>query len=92
MKKGTVYILLLAALLLSLAACGASDKPMPSGTPGATNSPTMPTPDMNDGMVNDDDGIIDDDDTGIVPTQTPMASASAKPSASAGTTDKEGKQ
>ena len=92
MKKGTVYILLLAALLLSLAACGASDKPAPAESPKPTASPAMPTPDVNDGIVNDDDGIIDDDDTGIVPTQTPMASASAKPSASAETADKEGKQ
>lgn len=89
MKKGTVYILLLAALLLLLAACGASDKPAPAESPKPTGSPMMPTPDMNDGIVNDDDGIIDDDDTGIVPTQTPMADASAKPSASAGTAGKQ---
>ncbi len=36
------------------------------------------TPDMNDGIVNDDDGIITDDDTGVVPTQTPMADTSAE--------------
>ena len=90
MKKGIVYILLLAVLLLSLAACGASDKPATTESPRPTSSTSMPTPDMNDGIVND--SIIDDDDTGIVPTQTPMASASAKPSASAGTTDKTGKQ
>ena len=92
MKKGIVYILLLAVLLLSLAACGASDKPATTESPRPTSSTSMPTPDMNDGIVNDNDGIIDDDDTGIVPTQTPMASTSAKPSASAGTTDKTGKQ
>ena len=34
-----------------------------------------------------DDGIITDDDTGVVPTQTPMADTSAKPSASAQATD-----
>ena len=33
------------------------------------------------------DGIITDDDTGVVPTQTPMADTSAKPSASAQATD-----
>ena len=90
MKKGIVYILLLAVLLLSLAACGASDKPATTESPRPTSSTSMPTPDMNDGIVNDNDGIIDDDDTGIVPTQTPMASASAKPSASAGTIQREG--
>ena len=42
---------------------------------------------MNDGIVNDEDGIITDDDTGVVPTQTPMTDSSAKPSASAKATD-----
>ncbi|MGM9548022.1 MAG: hypothetical protein ACI3U0_08480, partial [Oscillospiraceae bacterium] len=60
MKKGIVYILLLAVLLLSLAACGASDKPATAESPKPTSSPYMPTPDMNDGIVNDNDGIIDD--------------------------------
>lgn len=50
-------------------------------------TPMTATPDMNDGIVNDDDGIITDNDTGVVPTQTPMADTSAKPSASAQATD-----
>ena len=86
MKKGIVYILVLAALL-SLCACGAANKPAATNAPKPSGSPMTATPDMNDGIVNDDDGIITDDDTGVVPTQTPMTSASAKPSASAQVTD-----
>ena len=86
MKKGIVYILALAALL-SLCACGAADKPSATNEPKPSGSPMTATPDMNDGIVNDDDGIITDDDTGVVPTQTPMADMSAKPSASAQATD-----
>ena len=82
MKKEIVYILSLAALIFSLCACGAANNPSATGTP-----PAMPTPDMNDGIVNDEDGIITDDDTGVVPTQTPMTDSSAKPSASAKATD-----
>ena len=37
MKKGIVYILLLAVLLLSLAACGASDKPATTESPRPTS-------------------------------------------------------
>ena len=91
MKKGIVYILALAALL-SLCACGAADKPSATNEPKPSGSPMTATPDMNDGIVNDDDGIITDDDTGVVPTQTPVVSASAKPSASAMTTDDAGKE
>ena len=91
MKKGIVYILALAALL-SLCACGAADKPSATNEPKPSGSPMTATPDMNDGIVNDDDGIITDDDTGVVPTQTPVASALAKPSASAMTTDDAGKE
>ena len=91
MKKGIVYILALAALL-SLCACGAADKPAATNAPMPSGSPMTATPDMNDGIVNDDDGIITDDDTGVVPTQTPMTSASAKPSASAAATDDAGKK
>ena len=86
MKKWIVYILALAALL-SLCACGAEDKPSATNEPKPSGSPMTATPDMNDGIVNDDDGIITDDDTGVVPTQTPMADTSAKPSASAQATD-----
>ena len=87
MKKWIVYILALAALVVSLCACGAANKPAATNAPMPSGSPMTATPDMNDGIVNDDDGIITDDDTGVVPTQTPMADASAKPSASAKPTD-----
>ena len=87
MKKGIVYIFALAALVISLCACGAADKPAATNAPMPSGSPVTATPDMNDGIVNDDDGIITDDDTGVVPTQTPMADTSAKPSASAKATN-----
>ena len=81
MKKWIVYILSLTALVASLCACGTADKPAATNTPRPSGTPMTATPDMNDGIVNDDDGIITDDETGVVPTQ------SAKPSASAQATD-----
>ena len=83
MKKGIVYILAAASLAASLAACGTAGMPDTSASPMPSGSPMTAAPDMNDGIVRDDDGIITDDDTGTVPTQTPMTGASAKPSASA---------
>ena len=87
MKKWIVYRLSLTALVASLCACGTADKPAATNAPRPSGTPMTATPDMNDGIVNDDDGIITDDDTGVVPTQTPMADTSAKPSASAQATD-----
>ena len=87
MKKWIVYILSLTALVTSLCACGTADKPAATNAPRPSGTPMTATPDMNDGIVNDDDGIITDDDTGVVPTQTPMADTSAKPSAAAQATD-----
>ena len=79
MKKWVVYILSLTALVISLCACGTADKPAATNAPRPSGTPMTATPDMNDGIVNDD--------TGVVPTQTPMADTSAKPSASAQATD-----
>ena len=92
MKKWIVYILSLTALVVSLCACGTAEKPAATNAPRPSGTPMTATPDMNDGIVNDDDGIITDDDTGIVPMQTPMTSASAKPSASAAVTDDAGNE
>ena len=92
MKKWIVYILSLTALVASLCACGTAEKPAATNAPRPSGTPMTATPDMNDGIVNDDDGIITDNDTGVVPAQTPVASASAKPSASAMTTDDAGKE
>ena len=80
MKKWIVYILSLTALVVSLCACGTAEKPAATNAPRPSSTPMTATPDMND-------GIITDDDTGVVPTQTPMADTSAKPSASAQATD-----
>ena len=79
MKKWIVYILSLTALVISLCACGTAEKPAATNAPRPSGTPMTATPDMNDGIVNDD--------TGVVPTQTPMEDTSAKPSASAQATD-----
>lgn len=70
MKKTIVYILVAAILTASLCACGSSgtlDDPGYNSTdrPGAVPSsvPDM-TPDVNDGIVNDRDGMIDSGDNG----------------------------
>ena len=82
MKKWIVYILSLTALVVSLCACGTAEKPAATNAPRPSGTPMTATPDMTAGT-----GIITDDDTGVVPTQTPMADTSAKPSASAQATD-----
>ena len=67
MKK-SIAIIAAALLILSLAGCadgGVDDNMMTSPAPTAmpSASPYM-TPDMSDGEVKDDDGIIEDKDTG----------------------------
>ena len=56
MKKWIVYILSLTALVASLCACGTADKPAATNAPRPSGTPMTATPDMNDGIVNDDDG------------------------------------
>lgn len=67
MKK-SIAIIAAALLILSLAACGNGGvendmmaSPVPTAMPSA--SPYV-SPDMSDGEVKDDDGIIQDKDTG----------------------------
>lgn len=65
MKKNFVYILLSMIIAASLCACGdttMNNEPMVTTTPNATNRP-LPTvsPKMDDGIVDDRDGIIEDD-------------------------------
>ena len=78
MKKA-VYTLTMAVLVFSLAGCGAMglvEDILPSaspaaGTPAVFASPAVVTPDVEDGIVKDEDGIITDDDTGADPTAKP---------------------
>lgn len=70
MKKNLFTILAIGALMLSLTACARTEtmrdtREYSDPTPAATMMP-----DMNDGVVNDRDGIIEDQDTGTAPTPT----------------------
>jgi len=100
MKKA-VYTLTAFVLAVSLAGCAGTglirddliDGDRPAGTdyPTVSASPAVVTPDVEDGVVRDDDGIITDDDTGAAATPRPDAgkktegngkTASPSPSAS----------
>ena len=68
MKKSFAYLAAVLLLLLCLSGCGNSNmdntievSPVPTAMPSA--SPYV-SPDVNDGVVNDRDGIIEDRDTG----------------------------
>lgn len=68
MRKSFAYLAAILLLLLCLTGCGNSDmdntigvSPVPTAMPSA--SPYV-SPDVNDGVVNDRDGIIEDRDTG----------------------------
>ena len=96
MKKTIMAYTILAVLVLTMAAgCGRMDNPQPQSTPGMTATPVVPVPDVNDGIVNDSDGVITPDDNGdldlpsMMPETTPdtgtgrtdgMQSPSASPS------------
>ena len=68
--KRTVYILLPALLLCCLAGCMRNNSAKPSPTPSPTAAttpvptakPTQKPSDYSDGMVNDQNGIIEDND------------------------------
>ena len=68
MKKPMAYILSSIVLLSSLSGCGRmggmGDDYNPTPVPAATATPIIVTPDPYDGVVRDEDGIIDDRDTG----------------------------
>lgn len=68
-KKASIYIMVLTALLLTLSGCGTNGTPAntPTNTPAPTAnvSPTVtvaPTINPDNGVVDDDDGIINDND------------------------------
>ena len=94
MKRGAVIkaaaLLLIAALCAAaLCGCGSLRDDRPTQAPAATSdlvpeiSPML-TPDMNDGIVKDEDGMIEDNE----PIGTAVPSASPKPSASPAVTAK----
>ena len=63
MKNKAVYILALALLCGTLAGCGANDEGRRSEEP---IEPIMtPMPDVGDGIVNDEDGVITEGDNGL---------------------------
>ena len=91
MKRKIVYILVLALAVGAMAGCGrTADKPgeeqnelldpVPTPLPEVT-----PLPDVNDGVVNDDDGMItgeEDKQSGIAPeapATTPTPRETVKP-------------
>ena len=76
MKKA-VYTLMTAALVLSLTGCAGmglmdgGQTEAPTVSPAVSASPAVVTPDVDDGVVRDRDGIITDDDTGAETTARP---------------------
>ena len=92
MRKAAEYIILPVLALSLLAGCGSADKNH-TQAPAVTQSPMMPTPDVDNGIVKDDDGVITDDDNGVIGNKgngstftaspkAPSASPSANPSQS----------
>ena len=75
MKKTIVYILALASLVLTMSGCGGSMND--SGlrvtpVPEVTMKPQVSAmPDVNDGVVNDDNGVITEGDNGPMETRAP---------------------
>ena len=76
MKKTTAYILSVVLILSLASGCGRMENTAPQTTPKTTATPAAPTPDVNNGIVNDGDGIIEPDDNGRIPEATHSASAS----------------
>ena len=93
MKKSIAIVCAFALICAVLCGCGemrADGKPAyESPAPAVTVTPEitpMPTPDVNDGIVKDKDGVIEDRDTGsagtggtAAPTASPKPAATAKP-------------
>ena len=89
MKKVMILVCVLALARSALCGCGSIRDNEPMQTPAATMgmipeiSPVI-TPDMNDGVVKDQDGLIEDNEA----VGTAVPKASPKPSASPAVTAK----
>lgn len=89
MKRAIIFVCVLTLVCTVLCGCGSFRDRQPMQTPAATAdlipevSPML-TPDMNDGVVKDEDGLIEDNE----PTGTAAPSASQRPSASPAVTAK----
>ncbi len=89
MKRAIILVCVLATICAALCGCGSLRDDRPTQAPAATSdlvpeiSPML-TPDMNDGIVKDEDGMIEDNE----PIGTAVPSASPKPSASPAVTAK----
>ena len=84
MKKAIAYTCAAVLCLCALTGCGRMEndagKTSPSPSPVATSTPASATPDVSDGIVNDNDGIITSDDNGAVaePSAVPETTAGAE--------------
>ena len=82
MKRAIIFVCVLTMICTALCGCGDMRGDQPVQTPVATmdlvpeTSPVL-TPDVNDGIVKDQDGVIEDNE----PTGTAVPSASPRPSA-----------
>ena len=89
MKRAIILVCVLAIICAALCGCGSLRDDRPTQAPAATAelipevSPML-TPDMNDGIVKDEDGMIEDNE----PIGTAVPSTSPKPSASPAVTAK----
>ena len=89
MKRMIIFVCVLTLVCTVLCGCGSLRDGQPMQTPAATTdlipevSPML-TPDMNVGIVKDEDGMIEDNE----PLGTALPSTSPKPSASPSVTAK----
>ncbi len=80
MRKAAEYIILPVLALSLLAGCGSADKNH-TEIPAATQSPMMPTPDVDNGIVKDNDGVITGDDNGTLGNKGNGSAFTASPKA-----------
>jgi len=97
MKKTIVCILFAACVCLNLCACGGMDTGRDNAVvdrPAAPQATTevmpeilpVPTPDVDDGVVKDDDGVIEERDTGTARSDTDKTRDTEQPASPAPTT------
>lgn len=89
MKRAIIFVCVLTMICTVLCGCGDYRNGRPMQTPAATmdlvpEASPMLTPNVNDGIVKDQDGVIEENE----PTGTAAPSASPRPSASPAVTAK----